>query len=453
MLGNVGFLIVTSSGGAINQSAPSQIKSRPGSGARSTLCEQLSLEWWLISVTFLVLLLILDAGAFAIVAYLACCGLIALRQPLSTARDLVRYWPLFIYPTFCVFSKEWSDAPDVSLKQGLELVATVATTIVIFRRIAGRELMSALLGPTFLVCLACLVFQPSALKSGEALHGFIGSKNYFAFIVQVLLASAITVTSDGTQPRIFRAFAVICLALGLVEIVLARSTGAWLTTIAATVGYFGLRVLSRFSLTKRVVAAVCGLILVAPLVVLHKEVWALADAFREKVLHKTSSLSGRSVLWDFSQSLIAERPVLGHGYSAFWRQGNLDAEGLWQMYGIADRSGINFHNQFIEVNVDLGLVGLCLFVPLLVAIGLASLRRSVVNPSISTAVMASLVVELYARLPVESTLIGPWTIFTVLWFGAAVHAFAPVSSPGLRRTTSPAKWWPSTRQPSPLAVD
>jgi hypothetical protein len=26
---------------------------------------------------------------------------------------------------------------------------------------------------------------------------------------------------------------------------------------------------------------------------------------------------------------------------------------------------------------------------------------------------------------VESTLIGPWSIFTVLWFGGAVYAFAP----------------------------
>jgi exopolysaccharide production protein ExoQ len=143
------------------------------------------------------------------------------------------------------------------------------------------------------------------------------------------------------------------------------------------------------------------------------------------VLHKSASLTGRSELWDFSRSLIAERPLLGHGFSAFWRQGNLDAEGLWQTYGIASRTGINFHNQFVDVSVDVGLVGLGLFVAALIGIGLPTLWRAVVDPSVSTAFMASLLLGVYARLPVETMLLGPWTIFAVLWTGSAVCAFAP----------------------------
>ena len=416
----------------LHSSAPRVLPSSGDPGLHAALeevgyCRQFSPEWYLISFALLLLMLALASGGLAIFCYIVCCGAIALRRPLSTGRALLRYSPLFLYPGLCVLSKEWSDAPDVTLKQGLELVGTVATAIIIFRRIAGRELASALLGPTFLICALCLAIQPGAF-TGDPLHGFIGSKNFFAFIAQIFLASAVAVASDASQTKPLRLFALACVVLAALELILARSTGAWLTSIAALVVYFGLLVASRFSLTKRVVALGFITIMAVPLALVHTDIGTLADTLRENVLHKSSNLTGRSIFWDYSQSLIAEKPILGHGYSAFWRQGNPDAEGLYQLFGIGNRSGINFHNQFIEVTVDLGLVGLCLFIAFLICIGVGLLWRAVATPSVSTAFMTSLLVGLYARLPVESTLIGVWTIFTLLWFGGGVHAFAPSDS-------------------------
>jgi exopolysaccharide production protein ExoQ len=408
-------------------------------------CQQFSLDWWLISFAMLLLMLVLAAGGRAIFLYIVCCGALALRQPISTGRALLRYASLFIYPAFCVFSKEWSDAPDVSLKQGLELVATVATAIIIFRRIAGRELASALLGPSFLICGFCLAIQPSAFH-GDPLHGFIGSKNFFAFIAQVFLASAVAVAFDRSQPRLLRLFAFACVALATLELVLAQSVGAWITSASAVAVYFALLVTAKVSVTRRVAILIFLLIMAVPLILVRADIAAWVDSFRQNVLHKSSNLTGRSIFWDYSSSLIAEKPIFGHGFSAFWRQGNLDAEGLYRMFGIGTRTGINFHNQFIDVTVDLGLVGLCLFIVFVVAIGFGSLRRALLEPSVSTAFMTSLLFGLYARLPVESTLIGVWTIFTLLWFGAGVHAFAP--TPGTSRAGTTAKKATSWRGPA-----
>ena len=49
--------------------------------------------------------------------------------------------------------------------------------------------------------------------------------------------------------------------------------------------------------------------------------------------------------------------MLGRGYYAFWRQGNLDAEGLWRYFGIDSRGGFTFHNTLVDILVTLGWIG------------------------------------------------------------------------------------------------
>jgi exopolysaccharide production protein ExoQ len=64
-------------------------------------------------------------------------------------------------------------------------------------------------------------------------------------------------------------------------------------------------------------------------------------------------------------SHIAERPLFGLGYQAFWVQTNASAEALWRMFGIAGRGGFNFHNTYISNAVEIGIVGVTLQVAVL----------------------------------------------------------------------------------------
>ena len=121
-------------------------------------------------------------------------------------------------------------------------------------------------------------------------------------------------------------------------------------------------------------------------------------------------------------SIIAERPLLGHGYAAFWQPTNQDAQALFRTS--ASHMGFNFHNQFIDAQVDLGLVGLVFLVATLIYVAGGTIWRATLEPLVSAAFMASLVVALYVRLPVESTLLGAWTIFTFLWLSVGVNAYA-----------------------------
>ena len=82
----------------------------------------------------------------------------------------------------------------------------------------------------------------------------------------------------------------------------------------------------------------------------------LAKAFLD-LTGKDITLTGRTDLWAVAFQEIAERPVLGTGFQAFWVQGNPLAEQLWAMFGIGSRAGFHFHNTLISNTVEIGLVG------------------------------------------------------------------------------------------------
>jgi len=94
--------------------------------------------------------------------------------------------------------------------------------------------------------------------------------------------------------------------------------------------------------------------------------------------------------------------MLGHGYAAFWRPGNLDAEALWRWGGIADRTGFSFHNLFVETKVDLGIVGLAVLVAMCGTVVLLSLARQLRTPSITGAFLLSTLLVLLVRSTIET---------------------------------------------------
>jgi exopolysaccharide production protein ExoQ len=134
------------------------------------------------------------------------------------------------------------------------------------------------------------------------------------------------------------------------------------------------------------------------------------------VFGKDTTLTGRTYLWGRASDLLAEHPLVGKGFGAFWQQGNLDAEGLWQFAHIMDREGFNFHSTLYDVLVSLGWVGMIVFGLTLVA-GLALVAADYVRrPTLLSCFWLSMAVYLLIRMPVESIGINEFYFSTVLLF-------------------------------------
>jgi exopolysaccharide production protein ExoQ len=79
-----------------------------------------------------------------------------------------------------------------------------------------------------------------------------------------------------------------------------------------------------------------------------------------QILGRDATLTGRTDLWTMLLPVIANRPILGYGYAAFWTSLNPEVLSVWMGTGrhqipVAD-------NGYIDLWLSLGALGICAFV-------------------------------------------------------------------------------------------
>jgi O-antigen ligase len=142
-------------------------------------------------------------------------------------------------------------------------------------------------------------------------------------------------------------------------------------------------------------------------------------------LGREATLSGRIAIWQTVLAAIGERPLLGHGYAAFWRSAAAAP---------VAQTATNAHNGYLDLLAELGLAGGLLFAVPAVLYAAAGVRRAIDQAStIALWVPAYLGFFLVMNLA-ESTLLRH-KIFWALYVAAVTRAAQPTrdSSPLGRR--------------------
>lgn len=362
-------------------------------------------------------------GTYAALLFIVSALLLAARRPMESLRCLVRYSPLLLLPLLALASTAWSDAPERTSRAALQLLLTITAAILVSNRLSAREMIGTVFGGLFAICLIALAYVPASLGSGY-LAGPFESKNPMGVTAQLLLALSFVVLADTRQPKLLRLSTFLSIPIAALLVFLSGSGGAVAGTAIFLITIPAFLLIGRVNIYIRIAVLLFTLALAGVALGFLPDVMAAIDSFRENILKKDATLTGRTYLWTFAERLIAERPMLGHGYYAFWRQGNIDAEGLWRWGGIANRSGFNFHNAFVEMQVDLGWLGSSLFVATCGGIAAMALYRLVTKPSPPLTFFLAYVIVIYVRSYTESGLIGPFSLFTLLWIASGVYAFS-----------------------------
>ncbi|WCT71901.1 O-antigen ligase family protein [Sphingomonas naphthae] len=322
---------------------------------------------------------------------------------------------------FAVMSRFWSIDPGATTYYGIQFLITVMAGCAIG---AGLDRERALRG----VFLAFAAFAGAGLVFGRFVRwgGGAAGSSAFAGLAQAkntagdtaavgaLFSVAMIVLAWRNRNLPYGLLAFFVLPLQLFTLVVARSGGALLGAAIALplfVVWAGSMLLPAAA---RVSVAVLSL-LAAASAVATSGLWLrpLLDAVM-KGLGKDSTLTGRTYLWDRATKLIDDRPLLGRGFAAFWRHGNLDAEGLWRKAAIQSRAGFNFHNTPTELLVHLGYVGLTLAAITLAVYGLSLLVRTMLRPDLPRVCWCALLVYEVGRMPFESLGSGPFHYTTAL---------------------------------------
>ncbi len=352
-------------------------------------------------------------------------------------------WLLFAFPAFALCSVLWSEDAPATVRYALELIVTVVAAIALAAARRPNAVIKA-------VALAFLTYAGGSLVfghyvgvglggGGTAFSGLGDGKNMMGDIAAVgLLAMCgaffVSVRNSVAWSLLSAAGA----ALEVYVVLQARSAGAMIGVGGALAVMAAVVAGCAMSRTLRIVllffVGVCAAV-VASLGNLQDTLLS----FGLSLFDKDPTLTGRTYLWYRANDLIADKPLLGTGFFAFWRQGNPDAEGLWRYAGITSRSGFNFHSTITELLVEVGYVGAAIFV----AVGLVSvlglMGRYVNRPTAALTFWLGLVAYALIRAPFEAFGYGPFYYTTALLFGAAAIGLSRVRAPAVKITRAQAR--------------
>jgi O-antigen ligase len=310
---------------------------------------------------------------FLFIGMYGICGVFFLRYLLKESKVravLFLGYPIMLLLLWSWASIFWSVLPDVSFRRCIALLGTVMLGVYAALRFSPGDMFRAVsyVAATAIVgsLLLGLVDPSAAFYTEGEFRGFRGlfyHKNAvggFAALILVLLAARLF------EPSYRNSAARWCDVLLCVTAILCLAVSQSATPIPSlAVGFL----LFGGALALRAGDGRLWALLPVIAAVAAVSVPLLAGELRSALVQdfgKTADLSGRTELWKFVTSMVAQHPLVGYGYGAFW--GGMDAPAalFWKTTGQLDI--IHAHNGYMQLLLDTGVVGGVLFAAGLVAL-------------------------------------------------------------------------------------
>ena len=256
---------------------------------------------------------------------------------------------------WAVISTLWSQDPLLTARRSIPFALATGFGMFLALRFPQRKLL--LLLQTSLALLACwsavlaLGFPSIGLDAstghGGDWQGVFTQKNAcgraMVFAVAAVLASGRFSLSRAVLFLLFTA-----------ELAFSGSRGAWLLGGVLLVTLLLFRASCRFDRETRTAFFAFGAVSAVGVAVVSMLQFANLAA----LLGRDPTLTGRTTIWHEVWISILNHPILGYGFSAFWR----GAQGAsWSVVVALKFVLFHAHNGFLEIWLELGAAGLLLF--------------------------------------------------------------------------------------------
>ncbi|WP_100345423.1 O-antigen ligase family protein [Compostimonas suwonensis] len=294
-------------------------------------------------------------------------------------RGLPRW--LLVFLALAVLSIAWSFYPGASaLGVGLQLATTV-TALFLALCLGWRQLVSALgsalrwvlgLSLLFELVVAIFVRQPvlpfwsdygtgtvpdafywtqGALFHGGPIQGIVGNRNILGFLALLaLLVFVVQLLSKVTR----RVPTIVWIAVAVAVLLLTRSSTVVVALLVTAVALLAALWARRIEPTRRRPLYLSAAAVAAAGVA---GVW-LAWGGILSLFGKSDDLTGRLDIWSAVTDLALQRPVAGWGWVSYW------APWVEPFDDLAVRKGVVYlqaHNAWLDVWMQLGILGLIAF--------------------------------------------------------------------------------------------
>ena len=323
---------------------------------------------------------------------------------------------LLLMILMAVVSTVWSAAPGLTLRRSFAVVLTSLFGIDFAVRYSIQRqlrLIGFALGFTVLMSVFIQIFFPHAIPSLESIYsdawnGVFVQKNTLGKIAVLTMVVILT----RARETLWSLFGVSMAVVGAFALIVKTQSMGALIVLVAMLLLLPLCRIFRWNMVRAPVAAqfLKVLVLLPALCLIFPTLGGLFPLFG-----RDSTLTGRAQLWSMSFASIAKKPLLGYGYNAFW---NVSQQAL-QLRSMLKWNPPHSHNSFIDLTLQLGLVGLFLFV----ATYAVAVRRAVtyMRPSLGRESMWPFAYLSFTLLYgiTEGGFIAPGAIFWILFVAAA----------------------------------
>jgi exopolysaccharide production protein ExoQ len=190
------------------------------------------------------------------------------------------------------------------------------------------------------------------LFTGAPVQGIVGNRNLLAFIAVIAL---VCLMLEFTSRSLGRISSFTWIAVSVATLALTRSATAIAVMFVVAMAAGILLLMRRSSRRRRRVVLAFSAVGIAALVTLV----VTFSAPILKLFGKSSDLTGRFDIWNAVTALAEQRPVFGWGWVSYW------VPWVEPFTHLAERKGVTYlqaHNAWLDVWLQLGIVGLVLFI-------------------------------------------------------------------------------------------
>ena len=305
-----------------------------------------------------------------IVIILMVLGLVVLlrRRPQFQLKLANNGW-LIAFFAYCLISVLWSEFPGIVFKKWIRFIGDVVVVLLILTEVRSEEGFYRIMRWMAIVCLPLSAlfakFYPAlgriyTVTGTQMWVGVTGHKNMLG-ILCAFTGIVLVWRNLARWPKVD------FLDAGLIALDIYLLLGSKSTTsvIVFLMGAFLLVVQARMKGNARKLNRVIVFGLVSLLAIQVLAVSFLGKSFAPDLFAaagKDASLTGRIPLWQELIDMGGQAPLFGCGFASFW----LSTDRLSDLWGRVNWTPTTAHNGYIEIFLDLGIIGLLILVFLLV---------------------------------------------------------------------------------------
>ncbi len=260
-----------------------------------------------------------------------------------------------LFVIIVLISATWSIHPEITERRGASYVLTILIAAYLAVRFGFDRSMKVLSCSFAIAAIGSILFvivfpQFGIMQLADVSvywRGVFPHKNVLGPVMSVAVFTELYLVISCNRPR----WRLALLGLFLSLVILSRSVTALIACSVYLVGTFVYLVWKHDKVAGGVILAMTTLLLMLVITLILND----PDVF-VSVVGRDLSITGRTELWNVVYSYVQQRPMMGYGYQATWVVSDANtalADEQTGGYGIT-----NSQNGFLEITLQLGLLGL-----------------------------------------------------------------------------------------------